>query len=362
MLSLRPASSKKPLAKICEGEHMKRSLIIKIGCVALLLLGCGKNDEAAKSMDQIHKEQGIPVRLTTVEAGRFSQTLTYSAALGGSEESYGQSLLSEVVSSVKAKVGDRVSAGQVIVTFPPNTPAAQYEQASAGFSAAKQALERMQNLFAQGAISRQDLDNAETQYKLAEANLGASSGMINVRAPISGVVTGVSVNPGDRAYPGQSLFTIANPSAYKARLMIPDADARLVKTGMPATANWNGIELKGKVSKVSLALDPYTRAIPVEAVFPASGQKISFGSMAKIDLEIQSKENVIAVNREHIVSESGKSYVWVEAGNRAQKREVVLGQNSGMRFEIVSGLESGDMLIVEGIGQLTDKALVRVIE
>jgi multidrug resistance efflux pump len=52
----------------------------------------------------------------------------------------------------------------------------------------------MQRLFAQGAISQQDLDNVETQYKVSKANLEVSDKMINVRAPISGIITAMNVN------------------------------------------------------------------------------------------------------------------------------------------------------------------------
>jgi len=216
---------------------MKKTYIILI-CVVLLLSACGKKGEVGKNMEQIQREQGIPVRVRTVEAGTFTQELNYSATLGGREESTAQAMVSDIVTSIKAKVGDRVTAGQIIVTFPQNTPAAQYVQASAAFNAQKQAYERMQRLFSQGAIARQDLDNLETGYNVAKANLEAAEKMINVRAPISGVITKIMVNPAERTYPGQDLFTVSSTNGFKATLMIPDTDVSKLRVGTPATAKW----------------------------------------------------------------------------------------------------------------------------
>ncbi|MBP9038079.1 MAG: efflux RND transporter periplasmic adaptor subunit [Candidatus Syntrophosphaera sp.] len=340
----------------------KKYILIIILSIALLLTGCGRKSSQFKTLQQIQKEQGIPVRVKTVELDTFVQELSYNASLGGREESYGQALVSEVVNSVNAKIGDRVSAGQIIVTFPRNTPSAQYEQALTAYNAAKTAYERMRNLYNNGAISRQELDNVETQYKVAEANLNASDKMINVRAPISGIITNISVSPGERSYPGQNLFTISTTNGYKAKLMVADKDAYKLKVGTPATATWENITLQGKISKISLALDPLQKAIPVEVTFPNNGNRISFGSTAKIRLQIVSKPNCIVVNREHIVTENDKHYVWINQNNHAIKREITTGLDNQLEFEVTSGLEPGEQLITEGISLLTDNALIRVVE
>jgi RND family efflux transporter MFP subunit len=342
---------------------MKRNtLLILISCLALLLAACGKKAEDSKNMEQLYKEQGIPVRVKAVELEIFSQELGYNAPLGGLEESYGQALLAETVASVNARVGDRVSAGQIIVSFPRSTPSAQYEQAQTGFEAARTAYGRMQNLFDEGAVSRQDLDNVETQYKLAQANLNASEKMINVRAPIGGVVTSIAVSPGERTYPGQALFTVSSTNGYKAKLLVADKDVRNLKVGTSATAVWEDVVLKGRVSKIALALDPYMKAVPVEATFPAGGQRVSFGSTARINLQVMSKTDAVVVNREYIVTENGNHYVWVAANNRAVKRQITTGLDNQLQYEVTSGLEPGDLLITEGLNLLSDNALIRVIE
>ena len=341
---------------------MKKTIFTAGICLILLLSACGKKNVAGKNMEQIQKEQGIPVRVQIVEPSTFTQELAYNATLGGREESTAQSMVSDIVTGIRAKVGDRVSAGQLILTFPTDTPAAQFQQATTAFNAAKTAFDRMKNLLTQGAISQQDLDNLETGYKVAKANLEASDKMINVRAPISGVITNLMVSPGDKCYPGQDLFTVSTTNGFKAKLMVPDKDISKLRVGTAATATWQDQALQGRISRISLALDPNSKAVPVEVTFPAANNSIKFGSIAQIRLIINSKPDVIVVARENILTENDKKYVWVNENNHAVKRQITPGLDNQLQYEVVEGLSAGDALIVEGLNLLSDKALIRVVE
>jgi RND family efflux transporter MFP subunit len=328
----------------------------------MVSFGCGAKKKPAKNMEQIQKEQGIPVRVKAVELSTFNQVLSYNATLSGIEESTAQAMVSDIVVKINARVGDRVSKGQVIMNFPSNTPAAQYEQARTGFNAQKQVYERMQRLFTQGAISRQDMDNAETGYNVAKANLDASEQMINVRAPISGIITAIMVNPAEKVFPGTNLFTVSSTGGYKAVLNVPDTEVAKIKKGASATALVNGTSIQGKVSSISMAVDPNTKAIRVEATFSGMNREISYGSMARVDITVMSKPGVIVVERQHIAIENDKSYVWLNENNRAVRREIQTGENDKLNFEVISGLAIDDQLIVEGISQLAESALIRVVD
>jgi len=347
---------------------MQRYIIITTLILVLLLCACGRKSNEDVNMEQLQREQGIPIRTLTVEPQTFRQELLYNAVLNGMEETTAQAMVGDVVSSISARVGEYVSKGQVIVSFPRNTPAAQYEQASTAFNAQKQAYERMQRLYAQGAISRQDLDNMETAYKVAQANLDASEQMINVRAPISGVITNIMVNTAQKVFPGTDLFTVSTNAGYKATLMVPEAEVVRLRNGTPATATVGETTLKGRVSQIALEVDQGSKAVRVGVDFPGTNRNVKFGTTAQISLEVLTKKDVIVVKREHIVSENDKHYVWVfQSGtNRtppaAHKREIEVGLDNKLEYEVISGLEPGDKLIIEGITMLQADALVREIE
>jgi RND family efflux transporter MFP subunit len=341
---------------------MKRYLVILATLILMLLSACSQKKEEGKSMEQIYGEEGVPVRQTIVEPTTFRQNLLYNATLSGMEETTVQAMVSEVISKINAKVGDRVVKDQIIVCFPQNTPSAQYEQALTAFNSIKNTYERMKRLFNQGAISQQDLDNIETQYKVSKANLDMSDKMINVRAPISGVITSMYVNPSEKVFPGKDLFTVASTNGYKAIIMVPDTEISKVKKGARATATWLDTSINGKVTEVSLSMDNATKAFRVEVSFPGMNKKINYGVTAEISVDVFSKPNVIVVERQHIVNENGAQYVWLNQDNKAVKKEITTGLDNSITFEVTSGLNPGDILITEGINMLTDGAKLRVIE
>ncbi len=341
---------------------MKQHIVPVAICLLLLSGACGKKETAGKNMEQIQQEQGIPVRVQKIENRTFVQDLTYNAPLEGRESTTVQSMVSDVVTGVLAHVGDRIQAGQLVITFPSNTPAAQFEQATTGFNAAQTAFNRMRNLFADGAISRQDLDNAETAFRIAQANLSASDQMINVRAPIDGVITNIMVSRSERSWPGQDLFTIASTTGFKARVMVPDTRIKEVRQGLPVEAQWQDQTLSGRVSRVALALDPYSRAVPVEVEFPVYNPRVSFGVTARLRLIVKSKPDCVVVQRQHIVTSNDQHFVWVNENGRAVRREIVTGLDNQLEYEVLSGLAPGDQLIVEGLNLLASNARLRVID
>ncbi len=341
---------------------MKRILIIALSLLLILLTACGKKKEAGKNMQQIQAEQGIPIRQKVVETTTFHQDLKYNANLNGLEESTAQAMVSDIITRINAKVGDRVNKGDVIISFPANTPAAQWEQATTAFNSIKTVYERMQRLFAQGAISQQDLDNVETQYRVSKANLEASEQMINVRAPISGVITAMLVNPSEKVFPGKELFTVASTGGYKAVLMVPDTELGKIKKGAKASATWLDTTIQGRVSSLAMAMDMNTKAFRVEVSFSGKNPKINYGVTAEIAIEVMSKPNVFVVEREHIVYENGESFVWLNENGKAVKRPITTGLDNSLSFEVISGLSGGENLITEGINMLTDNAKLQVID
>ena len=194
------------------------------------------------------------------------------------------------------------------------------------------------------------------------ANLSSSEQMVNVRAPISGVITNIMVNPSEKTHPGQDLFTIASTGGYKAIIMVPDTEISKVRKGSKVTAKWMDKTITGKISSISMAMDQAAKAFRVEASFPGLKKDISFGITAEIDIEVMAKPKVVVVERQHMVLENGDYFVWVNQGDVAIKRPIQVGLDNSLEYEVVEGLNPGDVLITEGINMLTENAKLRVIE
>ena len=341
---------------------MKKFLVLTLIIGLLAFNACGKKKEAGKSIEQLQKEKGIPVRTAILEPETFSQELSYNASLSGAEEADAMALMSDVIIKINAKVGDRVSRGQTIVVFPRTALEARNDQAQTAFDAAKIAYDRMRRLVAQGAISQQDMDNVETQYKMAQSALDSSNQMINISAPISGVITKIMVNQGDRTYPGQALFTVASASAFKAIINVPEMDVKRIRKGVAALASWNGETLNGRVSSVALGMDKDSKAFRVECTFPNTNRNFSYGVTAEIKLKTLSKPDCIVIERKNIVTDNGKKFVWLAKNGKAVKAEIQTGLDNHLSFEVTEGLNPGDEIITDGINLLTEDAKILITE
>ncbi|MFW5629131.1 MAG: efflux RND transporter periplasmic adaptor subunit [Candidatus Cloacimonadaceae bacterium] len=336
-------------------------LIIALG-ILMMISACGQKQDDAKSLDQLYDELGIPVRTQEMVLTNFEQYLRYNAALSGIKETSTQAMLSDVVTEIKVKIGDRVEKDDIILTFPENSPSAQYQQAKTAFESIEAIHERMSRLKDQGAISQQDFDNVDTQYKVAKANLASSEQMIFVRAPISGVVTNIMVNTSDRTYPGQDLFTISSTDGYKATIMVPESEISRIKKGATVRANWGDVSINGRVTEIAMAMDPMRKAFRVEATFPGFRRDLNFGVTAELGMLVESKKNVFVLDRENIVRQNGESYVWLADDGIAKKAKVGLGLSDLLRYEVTEGLSDGDMVITEGLRSLSEGVKIRIIE
>ena len=342
---------------------MKRFIRITLTLILILsFTACVKKQQASKNIEQLQKENGIPVRITGITPTSFVQELTYNAPLSGIEESTAKSMVSDIVVQVNAKVGDYVKKDQTIITFPQDTPAAQYNQANSAFLNAKQTYERMQRLFAQGAISQQDMDNVTTGYTVSKANLNSSSQMVYVKAPISGYITAMKVNQADHVGPGAELFTVSNTTKYKATIWVPDTDIQNIKKGQIAIAKWGEQTLTGRITTVSLAMDQDKKAFKTEIIFDTHPKQIISGVTLEIRIEVAKIANTIVIERKSIIEDNGKKFVWLEQDKKAKKIEIVTKRDNGIEYEVSSGVKAGDKLITEGISQLTENCLVQVIQ
>ena len=342
---------------------MKRALPILVVWMlcAVLLSSCGSQREDAKSMEQIYSEEGVPVRTEKVRLTSFEDRRSYNAVLSGIHESSAYAMISDKIERVYAKVGDSVRKDDVIVSFPTDNPAAQYYQAKVSFENAAASYRRMEDIYATGGISQQELDNARTSYQVAQANWDAVQQSVLVRAPISGVLTKVNVRESDNVQPDDELFTVSRVDKLKAKLWISDKEIRSFKKGLPASAAWSGTEISGRVVQVDMSVNKERQAFGVTVELDNPEKIPLTGMVAEVSVDLYSNPQAIVVERKNIFKQGERSYVFVADGGVAKKKFVTLGNVHVLDVEVIEGLTPGDELIIEGQMHLEDGAKIRMI-
>ncbi|MBI9072431.1 MAG: efflux RND transporter periplasmic adaptor subunit [Melioribacteraceae bacterium] len=343
---------------------MKKSMIylMLIIITAFGLQSCSEEVAEAKNMEQIYKEEGVPVKIKTVKKDFFEKDLTFNAVLTGKIETSSYASIDERIEKVNVKVGDYVQKDQILVTFPIDNPAAQYHQAKVAFENSEATYNRYKNLFETGGISKQDLDNVKTQYEVSNANWDAVKTMIKVKAPISGYVTKVAVRESENVKKEALLFTIGDLSKLKAKVNISETEIDDIKVGDKATAVWNGKEVTGKVIEIDLAMNPRTQSFTSVLEFDNSEKEVKAGVTANITIISKSDSETITIERKNTFVENDKNYIYKLNGDKAEKSEVKLGKSKGLYIEILEGLNDNEKLIVEGQLLLSNNSKVKVIK
>ncbi|HET7730851.1 MAG TPA: efflux RND transporter periplasmic adaptor subunit [Usitatibacter sp.] len=280
------------------------------------------------------------------------------------------------ISDVLVNVGDRVTKGQVLATFAPETRQAESAQqqaavaeAQAAFDEARSNAERRRLLAASGAASKQEIEQYTTAARTAEARLAAARaaaraaevnlGNTRVLAPDDGVVSARAATVGAVAQPGQELFRVIRKGRLEWRAEVPAADLPRVRPGQEVAVTLPGGEAAaGKVRMIAPTLDPQTRNAIVYVDLQPGAARAGMFARGEFDL---GTAPALTVPQQAVVVRDGFSYVFtVTPANRVQQRKVRVGRRSGERIEIVEGLPAGTSVVAAGAGFLNDGDLVAI--
>jgi RND family efflux transporter MFP subunit len=346
---------------------MKISRLSFLAATALLALAatltaCSGKAEAseARSMETIQAEAGIPVRVRKLATESFSVYRKYPTTLMARSESTAYAMLSDVVREIKVKVGDRVVRDQAVIAFSSDNSA--FLQAQASFKNAEAAFTRSSVLFAEAGVSKQDFDNVRTQYEVARAAYKSASDMVVAKAPIDGYVSRINVRLTENVRPGAALFTVTNQNGYEARLYATMDEIADIRVGARARLQEGGATFEGRVAEVSLVMDGEKKAFPVVVQFAGEGRGLVSGMGCDVAVEIYRNDAAIVVARSELVRSGEGWAAFIVNGGSAELREVAVGRERGLDFEIAAGLLAGDQFVSEVKSGLSSGDKVFVVD
>lgn len=358
-------------------NKIKRSLYILLVLVLSLSLlsGCEKEKEVVK-------ETELSVSTVKVEKHNIAQAVKYPGTVRGVNEVYIMPKAPARVTAIFVKPGDRVSAGQTLLTLDSSDYQAGAAQAQAGVKAAgiqlenaRLALERTQKLFEAGAASQLQLEQAQSGYDAAQigveqanAALAMASIQLNhctVTTPINGVVGAINLSLGDTANPASPAAAVSDTSRLEIETLVSESEVSYIKSGAVVDVLVKAAgekPFKGKVDSVSSVPDPMKHNYTVKVVLDNPDNKIKSGMFAEVVISTVSKDDVITVPLAAVVPRSGRQIVYtVDSKNRAREIDVETGLRDNKYIEIVSGLKAGEQVITKGNTLVNNGTLVRVV-
>lgn len=338
-----------------------KKIIPLIFLAAVAFASCSKSVGESKSIEQIYAEKGLPVRTTTLEASSLASVYATSAVLTGIQESSAHAAVADRVDNILYQVGQRVKKDAIIVTFPTDNPAAQYVQAKVNVEHMRTTLNRMKTLYESGGISRQEFDNVAAQCQVAEANWDAVQQAVNVRAPISGILTRIDVQKSDNVNPGDPLFIVARINQLKAKIWVPENQISAIGTGDHVKADWNGIVIVGNVSQVDISLNEKMQAFGVQVILNNTEHRMRPGINAELEVVSKQTRGILKTARQNLVKAGNEYFAYKLVNDRAVKQPITIGREIELDIEILNGLNAGDVIITEGLSLIEDGQRVRVL-
>ena len=265
------------------------------------------------------------------------------------------------IEKINAKVGDYVKKDQVIVEFTEDNPGIQFIQAKDSYDNAEKTYNRLKALLKAGETAQANYDAAETQYFVAKRNYESLKDMLFVESPFDGILVDMKVNEGDNVNKDAHLFTVSQLNKMHTKIWASETEISALKKGMNASTEYGGRTYHGKVTEVSMAADPYKQAFYAEVEFDNPKMELKSGVTCDIKILIYENHDAIVIPRNLIMADDKGSYVFLESNGSAEKHYVTNGNDSGLDFEIKTGLKPGDKLIVEGMSLLENGTKVKIV-
>ncbi|MDI6698590.1 MAG: efflux RND transporter periplasmic adaptor subunit [Candidatus Saccharicenans sp.] len=351
------------------------------GALFLLLVSCQK-PVAEKTADEGLKP--APVKIYKVKKQRISEKLTYTATLEAWKRQAITPDISGKVARIYVNEGGKVKQGQLLAELDTRSIKLQLEQAEAALSMAQanfedasRNLERMERLYKEKAVSDQQYEKVRLAFEAAKAQRDQAEAAVNLakhaldvsimRAPFDGVIASKNMEEGDIINPMMGGFsatsgvlTLVDYSKIKVRFDVSPADASRLARGQKVyleSSALPGQQLEGQVTVVNTSADPQTKKFRIEAVISNPDLVLKPGTFGRVILEVSTRENSLAVPQKALLENSS---VMVVEGNKAVKRSVTTGLKNSDLIEIISGLNEGDLVVVEGNFGLMDGTPVEV--
>lgn len=239
------------------------------------------------------------------------------------------------------------------------------EATRAAYASARTDSQRIEALFAQGAVSRQTLDHTRAACDAVRAQFLTARRAACKDTPVAGVVTAVLVEAGDLVDAGQPLVTVAAVDSIRVPLELSGDERALVRVGQPARlALSGGGGLVGRVARAAFSADGESRLFAVDLVLANPDQALRPGSLVTPEILVAEERDLPLVPDAAVVREDGRTFLYVleEAGGelRARRREVTLGIAADDRVAVAAGLEPGERVVVAGQNRLDGGARVAV--
>jgi RND family efflux transporter MFP subunit len=336
---------------------MKQNIVFRflpLVSVAFLLScsGASKQDEKENAK--------VKVNTTTAQIKPVERISTYTATVAADVINQITPAMGGRIEKIYVEVGDRVATGQLLVQM----ESSNLRQQTTQLANLEKDYARYSELLAAGGIAQQQVDQIKTQIDVLKTAINNINDNTQLRSPISGVITARNYDNGD-VFAAQPILTVQQLNPVKARINVSESYFTKVKLGMEVDLKldvYETEEFTGKVTLIYPTIDATTHTFGVEVTINNRDMKVRPGMYARVYVNFGTGESVVIPDRS-VMKQAGANdkYVFTVENGVARYHKVELGQRIGDEYEILSGINSGDEVVIDGQTRLIDGTEVEIL-
>ena len=336
-----------------------RSAALALLTTALALPGCGSKAAGGFQMPP------TPVEVADVKTEPVSDRFRAVGTVDADETVKIVNEIAAVVRELPFAEGQAVAKGDLIARLDDSELGAEAARADALRDQARTNHERVRQLFEQKAASQQELDDASSALKVAEANAVVARtryAKAHIRSPLTGVAGRRLVSPGAYLAVGTPITEVASIGMVKVGFSAPERylpQLRRRAVIEVTTTAYPGEVFAGDISVVDPILDAVSHTVQMVARVHNRDGRLRPGMSADITAMLGERPQALTVPDEAIFSEGDQSFVYVvKPDSTVMRQAIVLGTRDSTRAEITQGLKAGDRVVRAGYQKLFEGAKV----
>ena len=334
-----------------------KSLLIVCAMAGVACSG-NQNNQTVEEVQQLPK-----ISVETAQKRNVTQAVSFTGTVEAQAVNNIASQQPLRITKILVDVGDRVKAGQTLVTL----DNASLVQAAAQLENAKREYERTKHLYEVGGASKSEYDARKLSFDVATSAYNNLKENTTLVSPVSGVVSARNFDVGDMAS-GQPVLVVEQIRPVKIMINVSESLFSKIKRGMKVyvTLDAYGDEkFSGRIARIYPTINNTTRTFLVEVSIPNNDERIRPGMFARVTLPYATANRVIisdrAVNK---LMGSGDRYVFIynPADSTVRYSKVELGQHMDYEYEVLSGVKENELVVVRGQLVLTNGAKAEIGE
>lgn len=339
---------------------MQKTMILS--AIVIILFGCKQKQEAVKQ-----EVTAIKVKAQAVQTVNGLPDLRYSGTVEAAQTIPLSFQSSGTVEQVLVQEGDAVRKGQLLATVNKADNQSMYNLSLATYQQAKDAYDRLKQVYDNGSLSEVKWVEMETNLKKAESQLQVSKNSLekcNLYAPVSGIIGKRNVEPGQSSLSSFSPLELVKIETVLVKISVPENEIGKIKKGMNASFTISALENKqfeGTITNVGVVADQFSRTYEVKITVKNTNLEIKPGMVCDVTLNTTAEKQMVLVPYNAISKDTdGSSFVYVVTDDQksVRKQIVKLGDYQNNGLEILSGLTANQSIVVEGKEKLTDNSQI----